>query len=251
MAKSIIEVGDVFGNWTVIGLEENSKKYNYNYICKCTCGFTRTIRKDKLLSFKYPKCERCASYPLILKKANTIKALWDSEINGRLGSLKALNIDTVYNWKCPNGHTFKSSIRLLNGCSVCNDLLHSDKAKELIQTNYEGLVRFIDDVTHETFDKVKIAVHDDYHILWIEFENAIILAIPKYCRSFDYVLHGTKKEFLEVLNYTNSLIDSAVKSDKEHIIIDITHTETKQDKTDILKILGHIKKKNNVDKTVI
>lgn len=249
MAKSIIEIGDIFGSWTVIGLEQNSRKYNYNYICKCTCGFERPIRKDKLLSFKYPKCDKCASYQLILEKSNIIKALWDKELNGRLRSLKDLNLDEKYNWKCSNGHTFKSNIRFLNGCSVCNDLLHSDSIKEVLQMNYEGLVRFIDDVTHETFDNVKIAVHDDYHILWIEFKDTIVLAIPKYCRTFNYVLHETKQKFLEVLSYTNKLIDLAVDSDKEHIVIDITHVETKQDKSDILKILGHIKKKNSIKKT--
>lgn len=59
MANATIKNGDTFGNWRVIGLEENAKQYNYNYVCECvSCGFRKVIRKDKLLG-KQPRCKGC------------------------------------------------------------------------------------------------------------------------------------------------------------------------------------------------
>lgn len=60
--KVTVEIGTTIGNWRVIGLEENDKKYNYNYVCECViCGFQRVIRKDKLLNSKQVKCEQCST----------------------------------------------------------------------------------------------------------------------------------------------------------------------------------------------
>ena len=104
MSKRSVDIGDKFGTWTVIGYEENDRRYNYRFMCQCECGNKRVIRKDKLLGYSFAKCDKCLSMGLINNKKDLIESRWDGIINGKMKSYTSLDTNKKYAWKCEKGH---------------------------------------------------------------------------------------------------------------------------------------------------
>ena len=242
MVRKIVEVGDIFGIWEVIGLEENDKKYNYNYICKCDCGYTRMIRKDKLVNLNYPKCEKCFSHGLIKRKSGIIKSYWHKK-NGKMPSLKDLDVNKQYYWECPEGHSFVSNIIMLSNCPICKNLETAEKQMEILKQNYNLLVDYIDDVTYEIFNSVEIKVEDEYFIIYVELENFIILLTPTIHKGYNVLVHNSKNKYFNIASTIKSLRSEAIKSPKEHIFLDV-ELNFKKDVRKILDIFKFVNSKN-------
>lgn len=52
-----INIGDKFGNWTVLALSDKTdSSHNKYYTCQCVCGTIRAINKGKLISGKSKSC---------------------------------------------------------------------------------------------------------------------------------------------------------------------------------------------------
>lgn len=52
-----INIGDKFGDWTVLALSDKTdSSYNKYYTCQCVCGTIRTINRGKLISGKSKSC---------------------------------------------------------------------------------------------------------------------------------------------------------------------------------------------------
>lgn len=49
-----LQVGEVFGSWTI--LEESPKKKEMHYLCRCSCGTERTVSKSNLSLGKTTSC---------------------------------------------------------------------------------------------------------------------------------------------------------------------------------------------------
>ena len=241
MSKGIIEIGDIFGTWEVIGKEVDSKKYNYNYICRCSCGHKRSIRKDKLIGYKYPKCTECTSNLMIQMKADLIKSMWNTSLNGKLPVLSQLDVSRQYHWTCPNGHNFKENIFFLDTKCRCCDIMESKiKLKQEMNINYNKLVDYIDEVTSDSFDDVHILIYEKDMLIKVEIKNVLILCVPKIHRIFDKDIHGSKEEYFKMKNRISELVNSVKEDAREHIIMDMELIPKKDFKT-MFKILSHVK----------
>lgn len=54
------EVGQVFGNWTVIGPEGHDSHKSRTHLCRCSCGAEKHVRVESLLKRKSTKCVVCS-----------------------------------------------------------------------------------------------------------------------------------------------------------------------------------------------
>ena len=242
MAKRLVEIGDRFGTWVVIGLEENDRKYNYNYICRCDCGETRTIRKDKLVNFIYPKCDKCLSNGIIDRKWDIIKERWNSKLNGALTHSK-LELKKHYSWNCPEGHIYRESIFMLEEeCPKCKEqlLVHSRAKKN--KEWFNAIVDFLDHVCSNVWeDDYHIKLDEDALVIWLEVNGFIVVMIPSIHKYFDEVAHGTKTEYYNLLGNIKGYKQSAINDDREHIFMDLALRES--DFKKIKCILGIVNSK--------
>ncbi|HSQ87770.1 hypothetical protein [Romboutsia sp.] len=241
MSKKLINVGDIFGTWTVIGLEENDRKYNYNYICKCECGNKKAIRKDVLLNLMYPKCDKCLSNGIIDRKMDLITSRWSSTLNGKLVTSR-LDVGRQYAWTCSEGHTYSKSILLLNKeCPVCEQVAHRDHNKKQLVQSFNMIVDYIDEVTAEVFENVVISIDEENLVIWAEINDVIILMLPNVHKRFNEGTHETKSEYYDILSKIKGHKTRATQSTKEHIFLDLD-LNTKDIKK-ILGVLGIVKSK--------
>lgn len=238
MSKRIVEIGDVFGSWKVIGLEINERKYNYNYICKCDCGNKKVIRKDKLVNFTFPKCEKCLNNGIIDRKMDIIRSRWNTLVNGKL-VLSDLDVLKSYSWKCEHGHIYQSNLLLLNEiCPICKSKSDNIKNIERMQKNFDLLVDYLDKVCDEVFDDVNISIDEDLFLIKLEINDFIIFMSPKIHRSYNEISHGTKNNYYNILNTINAFKKSVVEDQREHIFIELI-LDTK-DKAKVFESLKHV-----------
>lgn len=177
MAKRLVEIGDRFGTWVVIGLEENDKKYNYNYICKCDCSNVRMIRKDRLVNFTYPKCNKCQSNGIIDIKWKLIKSRWNSKINGAL-VYSQLQLKRYYTWNCPKGHIYRDSIFMLEDeCPKCKEERLKEDFLESRKTWFDVIIDYLDVVCSELWDDVSIKIDEDIFVIWLEVNGFIVVML--------------------------------------------------------------------------
>lgn len=242
MAKRLVEIGDRFGTWVIIGLEENDKKYNYNYMCKCDCGNVQVIRKDKLVNFTYPRCNKCLSNGTIDRKWDLIKSRWNSKINGALVHSN-LEIKTYYAWNCPEGHIYRDSIFMLDKeCPKCKELRVSKLLLEQNKDWYDAIVDYLVSVCGEIWgDNYNIKLDEDALVIWLEVNGFIVVMTPRMYKCFNEVLHGTKSNYYQILANIKGYKQSAKEDAREHIFMDLTLG--KKDLEKIKLILGIVKGK--------
>ena len=242
MAKRLVEIGDRFGTWVVIGLEENDKKYNYNYMCKCDCGNVQIIRKDKLVNFTYPKCNKCLSNGMIDRKWDLIKSRWNSKINGALVHSN-LEIDAYYTWNCPEGHIYRESVFALDKeCPKCKKLRTSKLRLEQSKDWYNRIVDYLVSVCEEVWgDNYSIKLDEDALVIWLEVNEFIVVMTPRMHSSFNEIIHETKSNYYQILANIKGYKQSAKEDVREHIFIDLTLG--KKDLEKIKLILGIVKGK--------
>lgn len=223
MAKRLIEIGDRFGTWEIIGLEENNKKYNYNYMCKCDCGNVRMIRKDKLVSLIYPKCGKCLSNGTIDRKWDLIESRWNSKINGALVHSK-LELKKHYTWNCPEGHTYRESIFMLEeDCPKCRELKLGKVKMERSKAWFDGIIDYLEHVCSSIWeDDFEIKVDETALVIWLEVNGFIVVMTPTIHKSFNEVLHGTKSDYYQLLANIKGYKQSATEDTREHIFIDLS-----------------------------
>lgn len=53
-----MDIGDVFGKWTIIGGRVWLKKHS-RYLCRCSCGCEKLVRKNDLLNGNSRRCQQC------------------------------------------------------------------------------------------------------------------------------------------------------------------------------------------------
>lgn len=58
---NMINAGDTFGKWTVIGTPFTDKKGMARVECKCECGYKNHVRIDRLVKGKSSQCRSCAA----------------------------------------------------------------------------------------------------------------------------------------------------------------------------------------------
>lgn len=242
MAKRLVEIGDRFGTWVVIGLEENDRKYNYNYICKCDCSNVKMIRKDKLVNFTYPKCDKCLSNGTIERKWNLIKSRWNSKTNGAL-VYSELELKRHYMWNCPEGHTYKDSIFMLDEeCPKCREIKFGEMMIERNKSWFNGIIDYLDNVCNTVWeDMYEIKIDESAMVIWLEINDFIVVMIPKVHRNYNEVLHGTKSEYYQLLANIKGYKQSATEDDREHIFLDLNLAQKDFEK--IKLILGIVNAK--------
>lgn len=242
MVKRIVNIGDRFGTWVIIGLEENDKKYNYNYMCKCDCGNVRMIRKDKLVNFLYPKCDKCLSNGTIDRKWDLIKSRWNTTINGALVHSE-LELKKHYAWNCPEGHVYKDSIFMLGEiCPKCMELEMSEKNKKANRAWFDGIIDYLESVCSRIWnDDFEIKIDEDAMVIWLEVNGFIVVMIPKVHKSYNEVLHGTKSDYYQLLANIKGYKQSAIDDSREHIFMDLNLSQKDFEK--IKLILGLVKSK--------
>ena len=242
MAKRLVEIGDRFGTWVIIGLEENDKKYNYNYMCKCDCGNVQVIRKDKLVNFTYPRCNKCLSNGMIDRKWDLIKSRWNSKINGALVHSN-LEIKNHYEWNCPEGHIYRDSIVMLDKeCPKCKKLRTSKLRLEQSKDWYDRIVDYLVSVCEEVWgDNYSIKLDEDALVIWLEVNEFIVVMTPRMHSSFNEVIHETKSNYYQILANIKGYKQSAKEDAREHIFMDLTLG--KKDLEKIKLILGIVKGK--------
>ena len=242
MAKRLVEIGDRFGTWVIIGLEENDKKYNYNYMCKCDCGNVQVIRKDKLVNFTYPRCNKCLSNGMIDRKWDLIKSRWTSKITGALVHSN-LEIKTYDAWNWPEGHIYRDSIFMLDKeCPKCKKLRTSKLRLEQSKDWYDRIVDYLVSVCEEVWgDNYSIKLDEDALVIWLEVNEFIVVMTPRMHSSFNEVIHETKSNYYQILANIKGYKQSAKEDAREHIFMDLTLG--KKDLEKIKLILGIVKGK--------
>ena len=242
MVKRLVNIGDRFGTWEVIGLEENDKKYNYNYICKCDCGNVRMIRKDKLVNFLFPKCDKCLSNGTIDRKWDLIKSRWNSTINGALVHSN-LELKKHYAWNCPEGHVYMDSIFMLEEeCPKCRELKLGSLKIERNKVMFDSIIDYLEHVCSKVWDDdFEIKIDEDALVIWLEVNGFIVVMIPKIHRSYNEVIHGTKPEYYQLLANIKGYKQSATSDDREHIFLDLNLNQKDFEK--IKLILGIVNSK--------
>ena len=43
-------IGKTFGRWTIIGYAPRGKHYELQFLCECSCGTIKSVRKKPLVS---------------------------------------------------------------------------------------------------------------------------------------------------------------------------------------------------------
>lgn len=118
MKKTNVAIGDKFGTWTVIkASSDTSKKYNYNYICRCDCGAEKEFSKYNLLRDKQAVCKKCLDKTTDKEKYNEFLKMISNK--GIISITNDIDVDVEYLLKCDKGHSFKSTFKKFNGCPVC------------------------------------------------------------------------------------------------------------------------------------
>lgn len=220
MSKKEVRIGDKFGTWEVIGHEENNRKYNYYYIAKCDCGNKKVFRKDTLTDGKFSKCKKCDSVSLLHQKKDLISKKWNTLINGAMPSLNKLEVNKKYSWRCEDGHTYESSILMLNEkCPKCVELWEKGTRLQIIQESFEMLVEFLDGVASHGFGNeiFKIEADYGYKIMRITYDDFVLVCVPKYHKQYNQIIHRDKREFLEIQKYINDLSTADPKRTTIHI----------------------------------
>lgn len=242
MAKRLVNIGDRFGTWEVIGLEENDRKYNYNYICKCDCGNVRMIRKDKLVNFLFPKCDKCLSNGTIDRKWDLIKSRWNSTINGALVHSN-LELKKHYAWNCPEGHVYMDSIFMLEEeCPKCRELKLGSLRIERNKAMFDSIIDYLEHVCNKVWeDNFEIKIDEKALVIWLEVNGFIVVMIPTIHRSYNEVVHGTKPEYYQLLANIKGYKQSATGDDREHIFLDLNLNQKDFEK--IKLILGIVNSK--------
>jgi hypothetical protein len=59
-----IHIGDHFGYWTVIGLDDGLPEHRYKALCRCVCGTVRWISRSRLRHGRAKSCG-CKNHPLV------------------------------------------------------------------------------------------------------------------------------------------------------------------------------------------
>lgn len=242
MVKRLINVGDKFGTWEIIGLEENNKKYNYNYMCKCECGNVRMIRKDKLVNFTYPKCDKCLSNGTIDRKWDLIKSRWNTTINGVL-VYSGLELKKHYTWNCPEGHIYKDSIFMLEEqCPKCRELQLGKVKVERNKLWFNQTIDYLENVCDKVWkDDFQIKIDEDAMVIWLEVNGFIIVMIPNVHKSYNEVVHKNKSNYYQLLANIKGYKQSAIDDSREHIFTDLNLN--KKDLEKIKSILGIVNSK--------
>lgn len=227
MAKKLVNIGDKFGTWEVIGMEENDRKYNYNYICKCSCGHKKMIRKDKLVNLTFPLCEKCKSNSLIKQKWDIIKQKWDKNVNGRL-IVSELEVRKKYMWKCPKGHLYYDTIETLgDSCPVCYDLLNREYILEKNRESFEYAINFTRRICEQVCNDTLVTVLDaDLMVVKVEVNDFIVLMFPNHYSRFNSILHGDKMEYFNKLGQIKKYQNSIVSDEREHIFLELSLNPT-------------------------
>lgn len=240
MAKRLINIGDKFGSWTVIGLEENDKKYNYNYICKCDCGNLTMIRKDKLVDSSFPACKKCPSNFTINKKWDLIQKQWDTLTNGKL-VLSELDTNKFYFWKCEHGHRYKAVIGSISEkCPIC---IATKVEREIISTkirNFTNVVSYFEKVCEELGLKTTLTVDPEILTVHAVVNDFIIYMSPAVHTAFNIAVHETKSVYYEISSKIKSAKKEIIKDSREHIFISLDLV-LKRDIDKIKNILAIVK----------
>lgn len=242
MAKRLVNIGDKFGTWTIVGLEENNRKYNYNYMCKCECGNVRMIRKDKLVNFTFPICDKCLSNRIIDHKWDLIKSRWNSKINGAL-VYSQLELKKYYTWNCPEGHIYRDSIFMLEeDCPKCKEFKLGALKKDKNEYWYNIIIDYLEHICSAIWeDDFEIKIDEDAMVIWLEVNGFIIFMTPRIHKIYDEVLHGTRHEYYQLLAKIKGYRQNVEKDAREHIFIDLDLAKKDFDK--IKSVLGIVKSK--------
>lgn len=239
MAKRLVNIGDKFGTWEIIGLEENDKKYNYNYICKCSCGNKKIIRKDKLINSLFPRCDKCLSNGIIHDKWDLIKSRWNSKINGVL-IFSNLQLKQRFTWNCPKGHRYRESILMLDEeCPKCKEIEQLQMKLEHYNTWFDGLIDFLDHVCNNIWeDDYVIKVDENVKVIWLEVNGFIVVMTSNINRTYNDALHETKAKYFELQSIIKGYRQSAIKDEREHIFMNLDFSKRDFDKIrDILRLI--------------
>lgn len=210
--KDIVNIGDTFENWTIYAKEVSEKKYNYNFLCKCSCGSTRTIKKHDLVNRNLPTCQECKNRGIINVKYELIKTQWHKTMNRKeLPHPDLLDVKTNYWFECSEGHVYLSTIQNLSReCPVCvEDVLRVRNLEKLTKA-YDKLVDYIAELLEIIAPQATIETLDDLYLLKVTIpeKDFQILIYPKFHMKHNKLVHKDKKSFLDALNNINQIKDS-------------------------------------------
>lgn len=62
MKKLICEIGDTFGDWTVINTNLPSRNGHTRVMCRCKCGLEQEISITSLYQGKTKRCKTCSAH---------------------------------------------------------------------------------------------------------------------------------------------------------------------------------------------
>lgn len=150
MRKREINIGDVFGDWTIIDLNCKSK-HGARYVkCRCKCGIEKEVILSGLLHGKTTCCKSCSKrkQTKVLKKGDKFKS-W-TVVEGPI----YMNSTAYYKVRCECGtETYKLPVELLYTnrdfcCEKCahkrsmyNITIKNGRIGDLTKTEYTRLKR--------------------------------------------------------------------------------------------------------------
>lgn len=105
--KIDIQVGNRFGDWTVVGTAENSKAGKTRSACKCQCGKDAVIVNSSLISGKSKRCRSCAAKSQ--KNVERVRLMRKPKKHGMCGT-RIYNIWCAMIARCdnPNNSSYKN-----------------------------------------------------------------------------------------------------------------------------------------------
>jgi len=93
MTVKQIEVGDIFGEWTVLKKTENrTKDRNVLYLCRCSCGVEREVASSSLRQGKSKSCGHNRMKNMIKARKESCEKVRESYIGETFGRLTIIEL---------------------------------------------------------------------------------------------------------------------------------------------------------------
>ena len=136
MEKLKLNVGDIFGEWTVIDVDRFSKNGHTYVQCQCSCGTIKDIASTALLRGKTSSCKSCSARRRTIKLEVGSKYKHWTILEGPIYK----NSTAYYKVKCDCGtesHKLPTELLSNNKCFQCENCAHKENMANIRKKNGE------------------------------------------------------------------------------------------------------------------